>query len=131
MKGQKIVTENLQLMLGHCPICDQEFTGHYYARFAVTVLTNENGQRVNDFLTILREHRWTDVMKFREFDPLCDALVAQALRCAGRQIVWMAIREPFELGDTSSILEQEILDHEDSRELESLTSQDRWVSLET
>lgn len=130
-EGQKIEVANLRRMLGRCPVCDQEFTGHYYARFALTPLAKENERHVNEFLTALREHRWSDVIEFRDFEPLSDALGAHALRCAGRQIVWLAIRDPFELGDTQSIIEQEILDHEDSRKLESLISQDSWVSLET
>lgn len=130
-EGQKIEAENLRLMLGRCSVCEQEFTGHSYARFALTPLTKENGQHVNDFLRALREHRWSDVIKFRDYEALSDALGAHALRCAGRQIVWLAIRDPFEPGDTQSIIEQGILDHEDSRVLEAAIGRVCWVSLET
>ena len=129
-EGQKIEVANLRRMFGRCPVCQREFAGHYYARFALTTFTDENAQHVNEFLSALREHRFEDVRKFRDYEALSDALGAHALRCAGRQILWLAIREPVEPGDTQSIIEQEILDHEESRKLESLISQERWVSLE-
>ncbi|HEX8709960.1 MAG TPA: hypothetical protein VF723_17095 [Pyrinomonadaceae bacterium] len=129
-EGQRLVTENLRRMIGRCPVCDGELTGHSYAGFAVTVLAAENEQRVAALLAVLREHRWDEALGFREFEPLGDALVAQALRCAGRRIAWQAVREPYELGETQTLLEQEILDYQDSRRLASLIGPESWVSLE-
>lgn len=129
-KGQQIVIANLRRMLGSCPVCNQNFTSHLYTRFAITIFTRERQHRIAEFLKALREHRWRDVMEFNEFDGMEDALVAHALRCGGRQIVWLVIREPYELGDSPTLVEQEILNLENSREIESLISQDSWVSLE-
>lgn len=129
-EGQKIEVANLRRLLGRCPVCEQEFAGHYYSTFALTPFTKANEWRVDEFLTALREHRWGDVMKFRDYEALSDALGAQALRCVGGKIVWLALCYPFEPGDTQSIIERETLDHEESRALESFIGQDRWASLE-
>lgn len=129
-EGRKLEVANLRRMLGSCPICGQDFTGHYYASFALTPLPKENKQQVDEFLKALREHRWADAKKFRDFEPLDDAIGAQALRCAGRQIMWLAMLYPYEPGADQSIIEQGILDHEESRLLEDLIERDGWVALQ-
>src|SRR5438034_596383 len=65
--GEKIIAAKLKRLLDDCPICKSGFAAHRYARFATTVLTRENESRARDFQSSMREHRWTDAIKFSEF----------------------------------------------------------------
>lgn len=128
-RGLKLVAGYLRSGLGRCPACGGDFTDHSFVRFAMTLYVIENERRCNDFLAALREQRWRDALQFREFDPLNDALVAHAVRCPGRRLVWVVMHEPYNFADLPSIFEMRVLDAQSSAELESLIERDPWVPL--
>lgn len=128
-EGRKILARYLRTTLGRCPACGADFADHLFTQFAITVYTVETQRRAEDFLLAVRERRWRDVLKFKEFENVSDALVARAIRCPGRQIVVLVMLDPYDFYDTMSIAEQQVLDHDSSRELESLINRDEWEPL--
>ena len=118
---------HLRRLLDVCPVCKGGFTGHRFARFAITVSSRSTEKRADEFLLALKEHRWNDVLAFKEFDAMSDAIVANVVRCAGRQLAWIAVLEPFELFDGPSIMGWDVVDPQS--ELEALIEQDKWFPM--
>jgi hypothetical protein len=119
----------LRNLLRQCPICRGQLDGHDYAALAVTVLSPKNKERVLQLVSAAQGKRWNGLSAFHEFDPMRDAVQADALRCPGGQVVILIVRNPFELFEGYDLLSWTMLDHQQSRELETHLEQVRWRPL--
>jgi hypothetical protein len=124
-----IVARELRDFFKNCPICGRHFKRHKFARFALTPLTTENEQRVEEFLCALRQHRWRDVIRFQQFKPYQDVIVAHAVRCSNEKLCWLAVEEPYEYF-APFVREWGVLDLSSSRELEGVIKASAWARLD-
>jgi hypothetical protein len=113
-------------MLKECPACEGDLARHEYAKFAITIATDERSARLIEFFEALKGHRWREAKEFQEFDGRYNAAEAMALRCGSGSLVMLTIRNPEELWESSSILDYEVLSPEDSKELDIQIEPDRW-----
>ncbi len=120
---------DLRRSLETCPACAGNLDDHSYARFAVTVATDENNERLERFCHALKARDWIALKPFDDFDPLRNALEATVLRCASGVLVMLAVRDPFELFDSTVVLGYDVLDQVNGDALGSLIASDQWRSL--
>ena len=116
----------LRQTLKTCPACGKNVVGHENAHFAMTIATEENQQRLRQFFNALKEHRWSDAQQFNEFDPVCDATDAEALKCTSGQIIMLYIRNPFELFENSRLISYDVLDLQNSKEVTMMIEPEKW-----
>jgi hypothetical protein len=126
---QDATAGELRRLLRHCLVCQGGLEGHSYASLAITVLSPENANRAAGLVRAVEERRWSELLSFQEFDPMLDAIQAHALRCnTGRTAIFVT-RNPHEFFESGSLFTYEILDHQQSRELETYVEQVRWRPL--
>lgn len=128
-EGHRVAAKHLRRLLEVCPVCRGDFTGHLFARFAVIAMRKDTEKEADEFLLCLKEHRWKEALAFSKFDARSDAIVANALRCAGRQFAWIAVLESFELFDGPSVMGWDVLDPQSGAELEALLQEDQWFPM--
>src|ERR1051325_3104913 len=116
-------------MLQRCPDCSAKLDDHSYARFAVTVASDENNERLATFCGALKTHDWMVVKSFQDFDPLLNALEAIVLRCASGVMVMLAVRNPFELHASLVVLNCDVLNADTGYALQSIIEPDSWRPL--
>jgi hypothetical protein len=128
-KGKKIFAATLQRLLVSCPICQGDFQGHKFADFAFEVFREEQENQINELLTALRQHRWSNAHSIRNFDPMCNAVIAHTLYCPCGNICWIVTMDPYDIDDVPTVIEYEVLDFEESQKLGQLINQDEWIPL--
>src|SRR5262245_9934645 len=126
--GELMITRSLTKAFINCPICEGEFVDHYFTLLAVTPM-NEL-ERASDLLSKIKNHRWEEAFQVKEFDSLRDALVVYCLRCPGRILAIVVMRDPYEPYHNPSVLDHEVLDTAKSEELRSVLRQSRWLPIE-
>ena len=129
MEKSDATTIELRRVLARCPICSDAFADHHYALFAITIISEDDKERLTEFFSALKEHRWQDALRFQEFDSLRDAAEAFAVRCSNDQIACVVLRSPAELYDSGRVVYCELLNDGDTRDLEVLIKQSKWKSL--
>jgi hypothetical protein len=113
-------------MLKEYPGCEGDLARHEYSTFARTVATDEHSARLIELFEALKEHRWQKAKGFQEFEGRYNAAEAMALRCVSGLLVVLILRNPEELYESSSILAYEVLNPEDSKELNTQIEPDSW-----
>ena len=113
--GQKekgtAIAEQLKKILKRCPICKQEsFKDHSYLLLATTVIREEERDRVDAFVEALKNHRWSQLHQFQEWEGAYDNLVAYLCRCVQGNIALLTVHDSMELFYSPSLIELEILD---------------------
>src|ERR1044072_1190237 len=120
----------LRRMLTSCPACERTLTGHSYAQFAITIATEEHHDRTIQLFEALKEHRWTDAIRFQEFDARYNAAEALALRCPSGATTVVIVRNPEELWESNSIVDHEVLDMEAGQRLNQVIESGKWHELQ-
>jgi hypothetical protein len=126
MSNSDATAMELRRMLKSCPACGRNLDDHSYASVATTIASPENQERLGLFCRVLETHDWPRLMQFDDFDPLLNALEAFAIKCAWGWIVLVAVRNPFELFESSRVLDCEVLDSNTGKALRSLIAPDKW-----
>jgi len=129
VRGSEIHAEHLRELLGNCPICHADFTGHRYAQFAMTINADDQFERVSGFLKAADERRWEELCAFQEFQGDRDTIIATALRCAGRRMALILEHDPYSLDDSHCIISCETLELEIGQQLGMIIADDKWHSL--
>ncbi len=126
---EDVTATELARMLQRCPVCHDQFNGHAYAHFAVTILGENRRGRVREFLDACEEHWWAEAEKFQEFDPKRDAIVAYAMRCSSGRMALLIERSPCEAYESDRLIACDVLDEASGRELEKLIQAPDWRRL--
>lgn len=126
---QDATAGELRRLLRHCLVCQGGLESHSYASLALTVLSPENANRAAELVRTVEERRWGRLLSFQEFDPMLDAIQAHALRCPTSRSAILITRNPHEFFESNSLFTYEVLDHLQSRELETHVEQVRWRPL--
>lgn len=92
-------------------------------------MAERNKDRVEKFLSSIREHKWKEVLSFDEFDKFDDTLAFQVIRCPFGRAVWVITREPYSLDDPYLIAESEVLNSTESQILLDLITEEKWAEL--
>jgi hypothetical protein len=128
-KTEDATAAELRRMLEVCPACGAHLHYHSYALFAITVASDERKKELLEFFHTLKAHDWLKARQFDDFDPLLNAAEAFVLKCVSGSLVLLMVRSPFELFDASNIMDFEVLDDENGKELNALIEADRWQML--
>ena len=117
----------LRRMLGNrCPACARTLDKHRYVLIGRTVVSSENGQRLNEFFDCLTNYNWQKAKEFRDFDGEFDAAEAHALKCVTGSIVLLHLKNPAELFESTSILNVELLSEEQAHDLAKAIESWKW-----
>jgi hypothetical protein len=119
----------LRRMLKLCPACQRGLEDHRYTLLGMTVASRENEQRLGEFSNALKTQDWSKAKEFSEFDGGYNALEAYALKGVSGSFVFLVVRDPFELFESSSILHSEVLNRESGADLERVLGGENWRSL--
>jgi hypothetical protein len=126
---EEAIAVELRRMLKVCPACQASLANHSYALFAITIASDERKKHLLEFVRALQFHDWRVAQQFSDFDPLLNATEAFALKCLSGSLVLLVVRNPFELFESSNILQLEVLGRVSGEELESLIESDKWRTL--
>jgi hypothetical protein len=124
--AEDLTGRELSRMLQRCPVCREDFAGHFYAHFAVTVLGEDRRGRVREFFDACEDRDWEGVRQFQEFDPRRDAVVAYAVRCRAGRIALAIERSPFEGYEADRLIACDVLEEESGQELNGLIAENDW-----
>lgn len=120
----------LRNVMQQCPICENGFSNHAYSSFASTILGEAEKPNVIEFFKALKEHRWQDVKKFKEWEATRDNAEVYLVRCLNNQIALLVVRSPEEFYESDSLIAYEALDLEQSQLLDNLIKHEEWKSLQ-
>lgn len=127
--GLREIAKRLRKYFKKCPACQLNFKEHKFAELAITIMAESNEDRVEAFLSVVRQHKWEEVLTFSEFDKFEDALVVRIIKCPSEKAIWVITREPYSLDDPYQIAEFEVLNPTKSQNLLALIAEDKWVDL--
>ncbi len=122
--------KKLRRVLKSCPVCGEGFSQHSYALLATTVFGADQKLRVTAFFESLEEHRWSDLLKFRNWDALSNNVESYAIRCVTGRAAIVTLHSPYEVYEDDSIIKCEVLSSESSQELLPLIEADEWKPLQ-
>jgi hypothetical protein len=115
----KATREEIRRLASPCPVCNQiDLNGHQYAEFA-SQLAAEVTDELKQFFALFREHRWQELRQIREFEGRWNAAIIYAVFCH-RGGYMMAVRDPVELYDSSSIIEVIRFNEDEAGKIRSL-----------
>jgi hypothetical protein len=133
MHGEKRKPEATALMLVRllqlCPVCKSPLTEHRYASFATAVIGEGQTPSLIGFFKTILEHRWADLKQFQKWESESDDLEAYAVHCTTGKISLATVRSPEEFWHSDQLIHLEVLELEDSRQLEAFIQQDKWLPL--
>ncbi|MCI0338536.1 MAG: hypothetical protein L0226_13250 [Acidobacteria bacterium] len=124
-----VTSRELCRMLRQCPVCRGNFTQHFYALFAMTVIDDDCRKRVREFFDACDDRDWQGARMFQEFDADRDAVVAYVMRCETGRIALMLELSPYEYYESDRVFACDVLDDETGRELHRHIAQSNWRRL--
>ncbi len=125
------VARELRRILDGCPICDGGFRHHAYALLGMVVTDEKQGdqKRLEQFFRLLWEHRWEEVLRFREWSATKDTVVAFAFSCNKARLGILTILSPAEAVSPDNPLHFFILSAEEGRKLQAAVAPEKWIPL--
>jgi len=111
-----------------CPGCSRKWGGHLFSMLASVPLKENDDPQVITFLRAIKNHHWKSVLAFQEWEGGYDNYELFGIRSEDHPMVLVTVRDPFELFYTDRIVETEVLNEIDSREILSLAEDKEWKS---
>ncbi|MGD0940382.1 MAG: hypothetical protein ABR905_11785 [Terracidiphilus sp.] len=113
-------TEEVRRLATPCPICQsKDLTGHLYGEFASQIAA-ENSDELKEFFHLYSEHRWQQLNQIHRFEGKSNAAIVYAFFCH-RFGCMLVVRDPFELYDSSSVLDLVKLNEDEMKTVQSLS----------
>jgi hypothetical protein len=91
-------------------------------------LREDDDPQVMTFLRAIKNRHWKSALAFQEWEGGYDNYELYGIRSADHPMVLVTVRDPFELFHTDSIVETEVLNEIESRELLTLAADKEWKS---
>lgn len=126
-----VIARELRRILDGCPICDGGFRFHYYALLATVVVDEQRKaqQHLQQLFGFLKEHRWHEVLRFREWHAFKDAVDFFAFRCDRGRIGILTVLSPVEAESSDVPLHFAVLTLEEGNKLQALIASEKWLPL--
>ena len=105
-----VTSASIQKLVLTCPSCSGSLANHQFASLGQRVLDREFSPDGDSFLNAVREHNWTRVKEWQEWNPAKDVESCDFLRCPlGCDVVLVSIWRA-ELFDENSLVHYEALE---------------------
>ena len=125
------VARELRRILDGCPICQGGFRDHTYTLLA-TVALNEKADgvaRLAQLLQCMRDCRWHDVLRFRQWMACADSIAAFAFRCDKGRVGIVTVFSPADSAAPDEPLHFTILSLEEGKKLLAVVEPGHWIPL--
>lgn len=106
--GTSATAAKLRMILPKCPICGQSMEGHFFGLLASMALGSSQEPSIARFFGIVRQHGWSQLAEFNEWNGTSDNLVAYVIRGMHASGVVIVVKNVFELYEQDEIILQEI-----------------------
>lgn len=123
-EGPSLTTRAFIKTFGRCPICDLDFSDHYFN--LLSVIPAYKSEALTALMAHVKNHQWSAARQIREFEPAQDAVEIFVLRCPGKKLAVVIMEDPFDLYANPSIIDCEVLDDAQSQELRSVLDETQW-----
>ena len=108
----------IRRLVPSCAACGKASKGHICNHFAVAIANEERLERVRNFLLLLREHSWGELLGSNSFDVNDTAIGAYAMECAEtRTATTFALISEAGVGGRSRLVALELLESQVAQEL--------------
>lgn len=98
------IARALTELLETCPHCKRGLSGHEYVQFATAVVPKEKDGTLQAFFQAIKDHDWTKLQEFQNWDPLGDDVEAYAVRCSTHGFSVVVTKTHFELFQGNRLL---------------------------
>jgi hypothetical protein len=122
------VAAGLRLELKHCPVCNGPWSDHSYASIA-SIRIGTNQVAAAQFSESARAHRWDEIVKHQRGQQKPDNAELCVIRCSDGKCAQLLVHTPFEPWDYKSIDYCEVLDSQETQDLQPMIAPTKWVPL--
>jgi len=126
-----VIARELRRILDDCPICGGGFRYHSYALLAAVVIDEQRKaqKRLQQLFGLLKEHRWHEFLRLREWEAFKDAVDIFAFRCDRGRIGILTVLSAVEEKSVDVPLHFAILTLEEGNRLQALIAAEGWMPL--
>jgi hypothetical protein len=121
----------LRRLVPTCIVCGTNLAGHSFVQIASTVANRENLPRVQELFDHVKQHRWTALRAFKEFEGSQNAVLVYAIGGSHECCTVVLIRDPVDLYEPSELYLRELLPAEEVASLGALVSAEDWEPFES
>ena len=124
-----VLARELRSILDGCPICQNGFRDHTYSVLATLVMDEraDGAARLSQLLRCMREFRWRDVLRFRQWIASADTIVAFAFRCDNGRVGIVTVFSPADPEAPDEPLHFSILSVGEGRRLMAVPELGHWM----
>ena len=127
--SESVVARELRAILDGCPICDGGFGGHTYLKLATAILDEDPDGlgRLAQLFQCIHEHRWDEILAFRQWSASQDAVVVFDFRCDKGRVGTVMVLSPADPALPDEPLQFTILSAEEGEKLLGAVGGEQWM----
>jgi hypothetical protein len=124
-RPERSSAEKLRHLVPICSICNKGLLDHRYAQLA----TSFREGNVAKMLSLVRAHRWAELIALQEWNPELNALVAYAITGPHEGGMVVAIKNSYELFESDEVYLSEAVTSEDIGSIGASLNDKAWLFL--
>ena len=128
---ESTVAREIRRILDGCPICKGDFRDHTYSLLAAVAL-NEKTDGVaplTQLLRCMRDCRWHDVLRYRQWIGYADSIAAFAFRCDKGRVGIVSVFSSADSAAPDEPLQFTILSLKEGQKLLAVVEPGHWIPL--